>query len=98
MAAVVLEAAAAGLPTAGTAVGLLAEMAPNFALAVPVGDSKALAQGVLDLLGDGQKRLSLGRAAQEYAKRYDADWTAGQLESTYAALVDRRRQRSLPQA
>jgi glycosyltransferase involved in cell wall biosynthesis len=98
MSAVVLEAAAAGLPTVGTTVGLVAEMAPDRALAVPVGDPKALAQGALDLLRDEQKRLSLGRAAQEFARRYDADWTAGQLEATYAALRDRYHQHSSPQA
>jgi glycosyltransferase involved in cell wall biosynthesis len=98
MSAVVLEAAAAGLPTVGTAVGLVAEMAPNSAIAVPVRDPNALAQGVLSLLGDAQKRLDLGRAAQEFARRYDADWTVGQLESIYAALSDRHRQPSSPQA
>jgi glycosyltransferase involved in cell wall biosynthesis len=96
--AVVLEAAAAGLPTVGTAVGLVAEMAPEAALAVPERDPEALAQGVLNLLANDQKRSSLGRAAQQYARDYDADWTAGQLEATYAAFGKHRNHRSLPQA
>jgi len=96
--AVVLEAAAAGLPTVGTAVGLVAEMAPEAALAVPVRDPQALAQGMLSLLANEQKRSSLGRAAQQFARRYDADWTAGQLETAYAAVGKRRTHSSLPQA
>lgn len=98
MAAVVLEAAATGLPTVGTAVGLVAEMAPEAAVAVPLRDPESLAQGVLSLLANEQKRSSLGRAAQEFARRYDADWTAAQLEATYAALHRRRRHSSRPQA
>ncbi|PYV21395.1 MAG: hexosyltransferase, partial [Acidobacteria bacterium] len=96
--AVVLEAAAAGLPTVGTAVGLVAEMAPEAALAVPVRDPQALAQGMLSLLANEQKRSSLGRAAQQFARRYDADWTAGQLETAYAAVGKRRPHSYLPQA
>ncbi|MGH9507174.1 MAG: glycosyltransferase family 4 protein, partial [Terriglobales bacterium] len=96
--AVVLEAAAAGLPTAGTAVGLMAEMAPEAALAVPVRDPEALAQGILSLLVNERKRSSLGRKAQQFARQYDADWTTGQLEAVYAALARRRDHKSLPQA
>jgi len=93
--AVVLEAGAAGLPTVGTAVGLVAEMAPSAALAVPVRDPEALAQGVLALLANEQKRSSMGRAAQQFARDYDADWTAGRLEEIYAALGKRRGHRSM---
>jgi glycosyltransferase involved in cell wall biosynthesis len=39
----VCEAAAAGVPTVGTAVGLVAELAPEAALAVPAGQPAALA-------------------------------------------------------
>ena len=95
--AVVLEAAAASLPTVGTAVGLVAEMAPEAAVAVPVRDPEALARELLSLLANEQKRLSLGRAAQQFARKYDADWTAGQLEATYAALSTRRGHGSPPQ-
>lgn len=86
MGAAVLEAAAAGLPTVGTAVGLIAEMAPKAALAVPVGDSEALADGVGTLLGDRERREGMARAAQEFARTYDADWTAAQLENLYTNL------------
>jgi glycosyltransferase involved in cell wall biosynthesis len=82
-AVVVGEAAATGLPTVGTAVGVLAELAPHAAWAVPVGDAAGLAAGALALLGDPARREQLGRAAQEWARSHDADWTAAQFETIY---------------
>jgi glycosyltransferase involved in cell wall biosynthesis len=96
MGAVVLEAAAAGLPTVGTSVGIIAEMAPEAAVAVPVGNPEALAQGILSLLADGQKRSSLARAAQQFARTYDADWTAAKCEELYARLSKRPLARDPP--
>jgi glycosyltransferase involved in cell wall biosynthesis len=86
-AVVVGEAAAAGLPTVGTAVGVLAELAPESALAVPVGDERAMAAGILALLRDPERREQIGRAAQAWARRYDADWTAAQFERLYADIA-----------
>jgi glycosyltransferase involved in cell wall biosynthesis len=82
-AVVVGEAAAAGAPTVGTAVGVLAELAPAAAWAVPVGDAAALAAGALTLLGDPARREQLGRAAQAWARTHDADWTAARFEAIY---------------
>ena len=86
MAAAVLEAAAAGVPTVGTAVGLIAEMAPKAALAVPVQNPEALAEGILTLLTHEEQRVRLGRAAQALARTYDADRTAAQFEAVYAQV------------
>jgi glycosyltransferase involved in cell wall biosynthesis len=88
-AVVVGEAAAAGVPTVGTAVGVLAELAPAAAWAVPVGDAAALAAGALALLRDPARREQLGRAAQAWARAHDADWTAAQFEAMYD-LVKRK--------
>lgn len=85
-AVVVGEAAAAGLPTVGTAVGVLAELAPAAAAAVPVGDAAGLAAAALVLLRDNQRREALGRAAQAWARAHDADWTAAQFEAIYRRL------------
>jgi glycosyltransferase involved in cell wall biosynthesis len=82
-AVVVGEAAAAGLPTVGTAVGVLAELAPAAAWAVPVGDAAALASGALTLLRNPARREQLGRAAQAWAHAHDADWTAARFEAIY---------------
>jgi glycosyltransferase involved in cell wall biosynthesis len=83
-AVVVGEAAAAGVPTVGTAVGVLAELAPAAAWAVPVGDVAALAAGALALLRDPIRREQIGRAAQAWARAHDADWTAARFEMIYA--------------
>jgi glycosyltransferase involved in cell wall biosynthesis len=85
-AVVVGEAAASGVPTVGTAVGILAELAPERAWAVPVGDDGALAAGILTLLRDPARRERMGCAAQAWAQRYDADWTAARFEQIYATV------------
>jgi glycosyltransferase involved in cell wall biosynthesis len=85
-AVVVNEAAAAGVPTIGTAVGLVAELAPERAWATPVGDDAALARGILALLGDPARRERMGHAARDWARRYDADWTAVEFERIYAKV------------
>lgn len=73
---VVLEAAASGVPTVGTAVGHIAEWADTAALAVPVAHPAALATAIQRLLGDETLRLHLATEAQRRALREDADYTA----------------------
>ncbi len=83
----ILEAAAAGVPTVGTAVGLLPAMAPSAACCVPPGDAPALARAVCAVLSDDARREALGAAAQAFARTYDASWTARAFEQVYAGLV-----------
>jgi glycosyltransferase involved in cell wall biosynthesis len=87
--AVVLEAAAAGVPTVGTAVGLVAEMSPTAAVAVRPRDPEALARAILALLMDDEQRRRIGQEAQKFARKYDADWTASQVEETYQRVIGR---------
>ena len=87
MGAAVLEASACGLPSVGTNVGIVAEMAPRAALAVAVGDPDALAKGIVDLLGNSHRRESLAQAAQDFARTYSADWTVEQLEGVYRRII-----------
>lgn len=80
---VLLEAAIAGVPTVGTLVGHLVEWAPSAALAVPPGDSAALAEAVRQVLKDEDLRLRLAWAAQCRATREDASHTARSFERLY---------------
>jgi glycosyltransferase involved in cell wall biosynthesis len=81
-----LEAAHAGVPTAGTRVGHLAEWAPAAALAVPVADSRALATAIQALYHDEARRLALAREAQRRALAEDADFTAHAFEQLFNRL------------
>jgi glycosyltransferase involved in cell wall biosynthesis len=88
---VVLEAAVAGIPTVGTAVGHVADWTPQAAVAVPVGDPEALTRETRKLLGDEERRLALAREAQRRALACDADWTAQRFESLYNELTAKAR-------
>jgi glycosyltransferase involved in cell wall biosynthesis len=82
-----LEAAVAGVPTVGTAVGHIREWSPAAAVCVPVGDWAALAKSIGELLQDEDLRLRIAREALRRAVREDADYTAECFERLYAALV-----------
>jgi glycosyltransferase involved in cell wall biosynthesis len=87
---VVLEAAIAGVPTVGTAVGHVAEWAPSAALAVPVANPARLAHAICMVLSNGDCRSYLARAAQGRALLEDADYTARTFESLYLRVVRAR--------
>lgn len=94
---VALEAAVAGVPTAGTAVGHIADFAPDAALAVPIGDDVALADAIVRLSEDEGLRLQVARAAQRRALDEDADFTAARFRALYVAAA-RRSRRGVPAA
>jgi glycosyltransferase involved in cell wall biosynthesis len=86
---VVLEAAAAGVATVGTRVGFLADWSEDRterAVAVPVGDDAALAQGVIELLHDRPRRERIVERARAWTLAHDAEWTARQFEKIYAEV------------
>jgi len=86
---VAMEAALAGVPTVGTRVGLLAEWAPDAAMPVPAADPGALADAVVALLGDEDRRLRLAEAAQRRALADDADHAAARVLEIYRTLTHR---------
>ena len=86
-----LEAAVAGVPTVGTAVGLVAEYAPEAAIAVPRRDAGALAAAILRIAGDEELRLRLTNAAQARALVEDADFTASAFLDLYARAIHARK-------
>jgi glycosyltransferase involved in cell wall biosynthesis len=82
-----LEAAAVGVPSVGTAVGHLRDLAPQGAIVVDIGDEKSLAREIEHLLGDDARRLAIARYAQRFALSEDADWTCARFEELYSELV-----------
>ena len=81
---VALEAAVAGVPTVGAAVGHVDDWAPQAAVAVPIGDAGALGEAIARLAQDEAERLRLAGAAQAWAVAADADVTAGRTRALYA--------------
>lgn len=81
---VLLEAAVAGVPAVGTAVGHFVEWSPAAALAVPVGDWNELANAIGRVLADEQLRLRLASEAQHRATLEDADYTAQAFQLLYS--------------
>jgi glycosyltransferase involved in cell wall biosynthesis len=87
---VALEAALCGVPTVGTRVGHVADLATLHApgaVAVPVGDAPALAAGIVDLLREPSRRSEIGAAARTWAEQHDADHTARRFGEIYARLA-----------
>lgn len=79
-----LEAAACGLPIVGTAVGALADLAPDAALASPCGDPVRLAQAIISLLDDQAYRRTLGASARtRIEEQYELLATMHRFESLY---------------
>lgn len=85
--AVVLEAAACGVPTVGTAVGYVADWAPDRAVAVAPGDAAALADAIAAILQDPERRTRIASAARAWVLAHDVDWTVSRLERLYAELT-----------
>ncbi len=80
---VLLEAAVAGVPAVGTAVGHFVEWSPSAALAVPVMDWDELANAIHQVLANEGLRLRLAREAQRRAMLEDADYTAQAFQTLY---------------
>jgi len=72
----------------GTAVGHIAEWAPEAALAVPAADPAALAGAIMRMLTDEELRLRVAREALRRATAEDADHTVQLMESVYYQLVN----------
>ncbi|KQV48753.1 hexosyltransferase [Pelomonas sp. Root1217] len=85
----VLEAAVLGVPGVGTAVGHLAEWAPQAALVVEPGDAAGLAALIQRVDGDEALRLQLADEAQRRALAEDADFSHEQFERLHAELAGR---------
>lgn len=84
---VTLEAAACGIPTVGTAVGLLPDV-PSMGVTVPVGDDIALTTAIDALLSNPQQLAGLGQSALETVRRgYTIQHTVEQFRNLYHTLI-----------
>ncbi len=84
-----LEASACGVPTVGSAVGYIADFAPDRAVGVTPGDPALLADAILALLHDAPRRAALAAAARAWTLAHDADHTARQFEAIYSRTRNR---------
>ncbi len=85
-----LEAAACGLPIIGTAVGVIPDLAPEAAWAVPVGDAAGLADAIGTLWRDPPRRAALAQAAQaRVAAEYSLERAADRFWGLYQAALRR---------
>ncbi len=88
-----LELMAAGLPVVADAVGENAEVIEpgRSGLLVPPGDVTAMARGVIDLLGDPERRRALGSAArQRVGERFRWQCQVERLEEAYRRALAAR--------
>ena len=83
----VLEAAAAGLPIVGTAVGYVADWSPEGAVAVEPNNPEALASAIASSLADPNHRQQLAGRANALARRHDVEWSADAVARLYRELA-----------
>lgn len=83
-----LEAAQQGAPLIGTAVGAIADLSPDCAIAVPVGDEVSLAQAIIDVWRDPLRRRRLRQAAQaSVAREYALSRTVDRAMMMYEMMT-----------
>ncbi|MGQ0670202.1 MAG: glycosyltransferase [Actinomycetota bacterium] len=84
-----LEAMALGKPPVVTNVGGLPEVVENDrdGVVVPPGDPGALADGILSLLTNREKRLRLGEGARSRAMEFDIRKAVRRMEEVYKGLL-----------
>ena len=82
----VLEAAAAGVPAIGTCAGYVADWSPSKALAVGDATPESLAEGIVTLYGDADRRRSMAALAHGFSIAHDASWSAAEFDQLYRQL------------
>ena len=83
----VLEAAAAGVPVVGTLAGYVADWSPTKAMALGDAIPESLADAILTLHADPDRRRSMAALARTFSIARDATWTAAQFDKLYRSLT-----------
>ena len=84
-----LEAMACGAPVIASDVPSLSETVGKAALLVPPTDVQKLAQGIVEMLGDEQKRVYFSRAGLEHASQFTWERTARLTWEVYSKAIHR---------
>lgn len=82
----VLEAAASGVPTVGTLAGYVADWARTKAVAIGDAIPESLADTILMLHADPDRRRSIAAAARTFAIAHDATFAAMRFDQLYVNL------------
>jgi len=85
----VLEAMACGAAVIATRTSSLPELVAEAGVLVPVGDLEALSEAIADLLGDEDRRRTLGQAAAARAGEFSWDRTARRTVEVWRRVLDR---------
>jgi glycosyltransferase involved in cell wall biosynthesis len=86
---VALEAAASGVPVVGMPVGYLADWTPHAAVTARASTPEALADTIIDLLHDSERRSSVATTAHGWVTAHDVDHTVAQFEGLYQQVMTR---------
>jgi glycosyltransferase involved in cell wall biosynthesis len=86
----ILDAQAMGLPVVGTRAGGIPEAVHHNVngVLVPPKNETALAEAIIELIGDESKRKKLGKAARETVKKFDINITVAKNIELYKQLLD----------
>lgn len=85
----VMEALAAGLPVVATAVGGIPEAVETgiHGIVVPAKDPSALAEAIIGVVRDDERRQAMGEAAQERSRVFDIRTAVAEEEQLYLELA-----------
>lgn len=83
----VLEAAAAGIATVGTLAGYVADWSPLKAMGLGDAIPESLADAIVTMLRDDDRRRSMAAAARTFAIAHDAAWSAARFDELYRDLA-----------
>jgi glycosyltransferase involved in cell wall biosynthesis len=92
----VLEAMACGLPVVATDVGGVREYVGDGGILCPRGDSDAMAEAMLDILGDRALAMQLSRTARSAALQFDYRLAAEKKSHVYTKIRELRCKRPVP--